>query len=175
MADVKPILVSQYLATLEMLKESVVRCPDALWDRAEDKARFWHVAYHALFYTHLYLQPTGADFIPWSKHREHYNVMGGHLPYPPHTAVDTSEAYDKASILEYLAFCQQEVRTRVPALDLQAPSGFDWLPFGKMELQIYTIRHLQQHAGELMERLGSRAGIDVPWVGMKSLHEQRND
>ena len=44
-------------------------------------------------------------------------------------------------------------------------NGFDWLPMNKAELQIYTIRHLQQHAGEtLMERLGSRAGIDVDWV-----------
>ena len=38
---------------------------------------------------------------------------------------------------------------------------------GKLELQIYNLRHLQQHTGELMERLGSRAGIDVDWVGMK--------
>lgn len=167
--DANAIIVSQYLAALEMLKESVVRCPDPLWDSPDDKARFWHVAYHALFYTHLYLQPTGADFTPWVKHREHYNVMGGRLPYPPHTEVDTSEAYDKANILEYLAFCQEEVRTRVPALDLSAPSGFDWLPMNKLELQIYSIRHLQQHAGELMERLGSRAGIDVPWVGMKKV------
>ena len=93
--------------------------------------------------------------------------MGGRLPYPPHTEVDTSEAYDKTSILEYLAFCQQEVRARVPETDMSAPSGFDWLPMNKLELQIYSIRHLQQHAGELMERLGSRVGIDVSWVGMK--------
>ncbi len=36
----------------------------------------------------------------------------------------------------------------------------------KAELQIYTIRHLQQHIGELMERLGSRAEVDVDWAGM---------
>ncbi|MEZ4615731.1 MAG: hypothetical protein R2867_09500 [Caldilineaceae bacterium] len=29
--------------------------------------------------------------------------------------------------------------------DLSAPSGFSWLPFTKFELQIYSIRHLQQH------------------------------
>ncbi|MCB9122287.1 MAG: hypothetical protein H6640_21400 [Caldilineaceae bacterium] len=56
----------------------------------------------------------------------------------------------------------------MPQTDLSAPSGFDWLPMNKLELQIYSMRHLQQHAGELMERLGSRAGIDVPWVGMKA-------
>jgi hypothetical protein len=55
----------------------------------------------------------------------------------------------------------------VPQLNLEAASGFDWLPFGKLELQFYTIRHIQQHTGELMERLGSRAGVEVNWVGVK--------
>jgi hypothetical protein len=27
------------------------------------------IAYHALFYTHLYLQPAEADFVPWEHHR----------------------------------------------------------------------------------------------------------
>jgi hypothetical protein len=52
-------------------------------------------------------------------------------------------------------------------LDPEAESGFYWLPMNKLELQIYNIRHLQQHTGELMERLGSRAGVEVDWVGMK--------
>ena len=47
----------------------------------------------------------------------------------------------------------QQVVERVTQLDLEAHSGFEWLPFGKLELQIYSIRHLQQHTGELMERL----------------------
>jgi hypothetical protein len=68
-------------------------------------------------------------------------------------------------VLEYLAFCQQQVLDRAPATNLDAASGFDWLPFNKLELQMYNIRHLQQHAGELMERLGSRAGMEIDWVG----------
>jgi predicted kinase len=43
------------------LKQAIEKCPDALWNDPADKNRFWHVAYHALFYTHLYLQPTDAD------------------------------------------------------------------------------------------------------------------
>jgi len=27
-------------------------------------------------------------------------------------------------------------------------SGFDWLPFDKLELQFYNIRHIMQHTGE---------------------------
>jgi hypothetical protein len=50
------ILISQYLASLEMLKEAISKCPEKLWNNPEDKTKFWHLAYHALFYTHLYLQ-----------------------------------------------------------------------------------------------------------------------
>lgn len=55
----------------------------------------------------------------------------------------------------------------MPRLNLEAASGFEWLPFNKLELQIYSIRHIQQHAGELMERLGTRADAEIAWVGMK--------
>jgi hypothetical protein len=48
--------------------------------------------------------------------------------------------------------------------------SFYLLPMNKAELQIYTTRHLQQHAGELMERLGARAGLEVEWVGLQ--HEE---
>jgi hypothetical protein len=149
------ILRSQYLATLEMLKHAIEQCPDALWNDPVDKNKFWHVAYHALFYTHLYLQPTEQDFKPWVKHRK------------AHDLAEPAEPYSKEEVLEYLAFCQRQVIEQVPQLNLDAESGFDWLPFDKAELQIYNTRHIQQHAGELMERLGSRAGIDVDWVGMK--------
>ena len=160
------VITSQFLAALEMLKQAVERCPDSIWNDPGDKTKFWHIAYHALFYTHLYLQDTEQDFTPWPKHRKEYQFIG-QTPWPPHAPPQIGEPYDNESILEYLAFCQRHVVERVPQLDLDAESGFGWLPFGKLELQFYNIRHLQQHTGELMERLGTRAHIDVDWVGMK--------
>ena len=68
-------------------------------------------------------------------------------------------------MLDYLAFCRLQVADRVPRLNLEAEWGFSWLPFGKLELACNTIRHLQQHAGELMERIGTRAGVEIDWVG----------
>jgi hypothetical protein len=50
---------------------------------------------------------------------------------------------------------------------LEAESGFYWLPFDKLELQFYNIRYLQQHTGELCERLGAHGELQVQWVGMK--------
>jgi hypothetical protein len=166
--NAKQAITSQYLAALEMLKQAIAKCPDALWDDPGDKNRFWRVAYHALFYTHLYLQTAESDFKPWSGYRQQYQYLGS-VPWPPHAAPEIGEPYGKADVLTYVEFCKAEVRARVAALDLEsASSGFDWLPFGKLELQLYNLRHLQQHAGELMERLWTRGAIEVEWVGRQS-------
>lgn len=72
--------------------------------------------------------------------------------------------YEREELVEYLVVCQDQVKERIPKLDLEADSGFHWLPFNKLELQIYNIRHLQQHTGELMDRLGTRAEVEIDWV-----------
>jgi len=159
------VLQSQYLAALAMLEKAIIVCPDELWDAPTDTNKFWHIAYHAIFYTHLYLQPREDDFAAWDKARENYNFMGT-LPAPPHEKVKVEAAYTKAEILEYLALFRQEIPETVAMLDLASEeSGFSWISLNKLELQFYNIRHLQQHTGELCERLGTRAQIDVDWVG----------
>ncbi|MEZ4714174.1 MAG: DinB family protein [Caldilineaceae bacterium] len=165
--DIHAIICSQYHAAIGMLEQAVQKCPETLWAAAEDKVKFWHIAYHGLFFVHLYLQKTVGDFAPWPKHRENYEVMG-RTPWPPYEKPEIGEPYTKADIQEYIDFCRQQVDMCVPPTDMDAESGFDWLPMSKFELQIYSIRHLQQHTGELMERLGTRAGIDVDWIGMGS-------
>jgi hypothetical protein len=65
----------------------------------------------------------------------------------------------------YLELCRAEVEKQVPLLRLEEGSGFSWLPFNKLELQFYNIRHLQHHTGQLIERLRTVAGIGVGWVG----------
>jgi hypothetical protein len=153
---IKEIINSQYWASLEMLQEGVMRCPDSLWNNQDDKNRFWQVVYHALFYTHLYLQPNEQAFVPWAKGK-----IGSHR------LENANEPYRKEEILEYFEICREQVEVQVPALDLEAPSGFDWLPFNKLELQCYNIRHIQHHTGELCERLGVMGEIEVPWIGTR--------
>ena len=164
--SIKEAIKSQYHASLEMLRQAVIKCPESMWDAQEDKNEFWHVAYHALFYTHLYLQPSGVDFEPWAKHRDEYEFLGP-LPWPPHKQPEIRESYSKEEILEYHQVCCEQVEEQVASLNLDAESGFDWLPFSKMELQFYNIRHLQHHTGELCERLGARENIEVDWIGKK--------
>jgi hypothetical protein len=166
--SIKEVVQSQYLASLEMLKNAIVNCPESMWVDPEPKNKYWHIAFHAIFYTHLYLQPSEQDFKVWEKHREEYEFMGS-LPWPPHNKPKIGDPYSKIEILEYLEFCKEQVREKVPILNLEnSESGFSWLPFGKLELQFYNIRHLQQHTGELCERLGTTAGLDVDWVVLVS-------
>ncbi len=158
------IIRSQYLAALEMLNQAILQCPEELWEDARFPNQFWQIAYHVLFYTHLYLQPTEEDFLPWEKHKQDYHSFEGlteAVPDPQNII-----PYTKPEVLEYLEFCRREVNLRVVSLDLEAESGFYWLPFNKMELQFYNIRHLQHHTGDLSERLGSNADIHIRWVGM---------
>jgi hypothetical protein len=153
--DTQAVLRSQHQAALEMLRQAIIKCPAPMWDSPDDRARFWHVAYHALFYTHLYLQDSVEAFAPWAGQRKGYESLQPEI----------GEPYTKDEVLAYLEVCRRQIDERMRQIDLEAESGFAWLPFGKLELQIYSIRHLQQHTGELMERLGSRADIDVGWVG----------
>jgi hypothetical protein len=167
MPNLQAPILSQYQACLEMLRQSVIKCPDSLWNDSADRNRFWHIAYHALFYTHLYAQEKLEKFTAWSQHRPHNEQLG---PYPDegNGKLQTHEPYTKNEILAYLEFCTQEIPRKLAVTNLESSSsGFSWLRFGKLELQIYNIRHLQHHTAELMERLGERSKIDIDWVGTK--------
>lgn len=163
MQMLKSILKSQYNASLEMMRRTIEACPDAIWT-ADAPNRFWHVAYHALFYAHLYSQPAEADFRPWARHRDDLQFLGP-LPWPPHSLPEIGEPYSKAEVLAYLDECRAEVEKQVDGLDLEGESGFSWLEFSKLELQIYSIRHIQTHVGELSGRLLTEAGIEIDWAG----------
>jgi len=62
--DIQSALKSQYHAPLAMLKQAVERCPDDLWTAPGEPSPFWQVAYHTLFFTHLYLQQDEKAFGP---------------------------------------------------------------------------------------------------------------
>ena len=154
--DIAAILVSQYEASLAMLRQAIEACPASLWDAPEDKNRFWQTAYHALYFAHVYAAESETAAVPWPGHREGYE---------DHTTADR-EPYDKETVLEYLDFCRQQVATRVPQLKLDDMEGVPDPEMRLLELQIYSIRHIMQHTGELMERLGARTDVgELRWVG----------
>lgn len=155
--DIVSILISQYLASLEMLRQTIVACPEDMWNAPDDRNKFWQTAFHALYFTHEYLwENTPGDFVFWEKHRPGIEDFD-----PSHEVAP----YDKEAILEYLAFYQREVVDKVPKMDLAAMEKSGDRSYTMLELQIYTIRHIMQHTGELLERLSGRTAKEIDWVG----------
>ena len=148
--DVKLVIQSQYLAALAMLKQAIRKCPPEVWDNPQDKDRFWFVAYHTLYYAHLYLKIQKKGFIHWEPRR--YTKQG--IPF------------SKEEILEKLATVERDVAKQIPVMDLAGASGYAWIPTNKLELQFDNIRHIQQHTGELYERLSDHK-VKLSWVTLR--------
>ena len=153
-------LKSQYHAALAMLREAIERCPGGLWSSDERKNPFWWIAYHALHYTHLYIQPSESAFRPW----EHDQPGLPDLDEP----LETFRSYTKAELLAYWTFCDEMVDDTVDGLDLLDPeSGFSWKKTSRAEHQIASIRHIQHHTAQLTDRLRAAANVGIDWVGSR--------
>ncbi len=163
--DLRPILTSQYHASLAMLRQAVSGCPSSLWTSARYTNTFWHIAYHTLFFTHLYLQKDEASFKPWKHSRPEYQFMGK-LPWPPHDYPRIGDPYTQTEVLDYWSFCEAMVDGAVEQLDLSAADcGFRWYKMSKLEHQFNSIRHVQHHTGQLADRLRTKADFAVEWIG----------
>ncbi len=165
--DVRSALKGQYHAALAMLRRVVERCPEPIWLSGEHPRLVWRIAYHALFCTHLYLQTDSESFVPWSEHRTDSNNIE-ELPWPPHDMPAKCEPYTREQVLTYLAELTAMIGPGVDALDLDAATcGFHWYDMPKLDHQMMSIRHLQQHAGQLSELLYA-AGVELDWIGRAS-------
>lgn len=164
--DLNAALKGQYKAGLAMLRECVDLCPDDLWVAAPSghPRTFWRIAYHALFYTHLYLMPTEHDFLPWEKNQPQARVLWADDEdgVPPEETT-----YSKAEVIGYLDWMVGQVDAWVDALDLGSQeSGFSWYRLPKLDHQILNIRHLGTHVGQLQELLYARQ-LEPSWVSRR--------
>ena len=161
-ALVRKCLKGQYHATLAMLRECVEICPDDLWQSGSHPRNFWRIAYHAAFYTHLYLMPNEAAFEPWKDHIVDLTDLWADANPP------VREAFTQQYVLDYIDHIDTLIDPTVDILDLESSdTGFNWYKtIGKLEHQMLNVRHLGIHVGQLQELLDSR-NIDFSWVSTK--------
>ena len=67
--NLKQSIKGQYHAGLEQLRQTIDRCPDDVWTGGEHPRTYWRIAFHAVFYTHLYMGQNEESFRPWEKTR----------------------------------------------------------------------------------------------------------
>ena len=63
------------------------------------------------------------------------------------------EPYTQAQVIEYREFSDRMIDYAVDALDLDSTEcGFSWYRMSKLEHQSVNIRHIQNHAAQLIDR-----------------------
>ncbi len=157
MENLKPALKGQYHAALDMLKAAVEDCPDAIWTAGVPPRNFWRIVYHTLFFAHLYLQVRDEEFVCWELHRVEVESD------PERERLDAAP-YSRAEMLAYWELVDTMVDPQIDKVDLSSPeSGFSWYSIPKLDHILLNLRHIQDHSGQLRDRL-LEAGIDQRWA-----------
>ena len=146
-----------------MLNQCVTLCPAEHWEEKIATATFRWNAYHTLFFTDLYLTPGGEHAFTLRD----FHARGGDEREPV-----MCPGLSRDETLAYLALCRQkaiEVLTAETPASLSSASGFSWMPFSRLELHLYNLRHIQHHTGQLSAYLRRVAptladGKGVKWV-----------
>ena len=156
------MLWRQFARAIDMLGDALRDCPDDLWEKRlwDDQAdqwvaagfsTFWYLGYHALFWLDLYL--TGAE--------------EGFAPPEPFDLVEMDagevlpRTYTREELLGYLEYCRRKCQETLGALSKEQAYGLCRFPWGELpfaELQLYNLRHVQEHAAHLSMFLGQQAG-----------------
>jgi hypothetical protein len=162
----KQLVAHQYDASLGMLYLCVARCPVQCWNERVANWKFCQAAFHAVFFTDLYLQPA-EDLEAFKGQAFHVEHRSDFRDYEELEDRPQVLLYDKPFVLDYLRYVRRKARdtaARETADVLEGPSGFHWRPCSRAELHVSNIRHIQHHAAQLGLRLRLGADLDIPWL-----------
>jgi hypothetical protein len=164
--NLRHALKEQYHAGLAMLGECVVKCPDDMWVSGTYPRTYWRIAFHAVFFTHLYLGQNLTAYKPWPGRPEGFEALWG-PPWEvePYELPEDFAPYSSRQLRDYIDYTDSLIDPTIDTLDLDTQdSGIPWYgQFGKLSHELLTLRHLQGHVGQLSELLMAR-GIDINWI-----------
>ena len=164
------VIGRQFAATIQMMQLAIRACPDDLWDDRKEGSPFWHLAYHALFYTDFYLSEDEKKFRPREYHEDKANFLPG--DYQEYGGIVTTprKAFTRDQLLDYADHCLgkcQETFDKLSDDRALERCGFWWYKLNVGEFLLNNLRHTQHHAGQLILLLRRRADIGIDWLGSK--------
>ena len=158
--DIKTILWQQFGAAIDTLDDAIRLCPEehwtaVLWKDEEDErfGQFWFVAYHTVFWLDLYVTGSTHDgFKPPAP------FVRGKLPDNPYT---------QEQVQGYLHECRRKCQTIIEGLTEEKANQtltYNWVEGSFLEMMLYTMRHIMEHAAELHLVLGQRGVTGSDWI-----------
>ncbi|WP_313191734.1 DinB family protein [Sphingobacterium sp.] len=161
-SSVIKILLSQYRAALGMLRDVTEKVPDTEWNSHEYNNPNWQLIYHTIWSSKLYLSASYETFVPFAKAIEGAESLGGDKDWE-NSEVEVVGLNSKQEVLEFIQEVEQNLESSLTLLPLEADSGFEWYPYSRLELHINTIRHIQHHTAQIIERLKAKGITGFPW------------
>lgn len=158
------ILVSQYKAGLGMLRKAIEKIPDEQWNSEEYNNPNWQIAYHILWGVKFYLGAKPENYIPFKYAIEGAESLGGASDWEnPGEGVVVEGFHSKEDLLAFTDDIESNLEQSIAALSFHENSGFEWYPYSRLELHINTIRHIQHHTAQIIERLKAKDITGFPW------------
>ncbi len=163
--SIQGILVSQYKAALQMLRQTIGKIPSDLWNNDEYNNPNWQIAYHAIWAAQFYLGANAESFVPWKKAIEGAESLGGSQEWEnPEKGVILERHNPKDELLSFIDDIESRLPQSISSLPLGENSGFEWYPYSRLELHINNIRHIQHHTAQLIERMKMKGITGFPWA-----------
>lgn len=155
----KRTIAEQLGATIDMLENAIVACPEKLWSDSSQKGEYWYIAYHTLFFLDLYLTGTLEGFSPPAPFTLSELDPAGIIPEQPYT---------KEELQNYLNHNRRKCQVTIEALtDERAceKCSFEWLKdVNRLDLIFTSIRHVQHHTAQLNLILRQQINSAPRWV-----------
>lgn len=147
------MLWRQFAIAIDALGDALRNCPYDLWEKqlwkdepdqwvAPGFSTFWYLGYHTLFWLDLYLTGAEEGFVPPAPFDLVEMNAGEVLP----------RTYTREELLGYLELCRHRCEETIGAMTSEQANRlcqFAWGELSFAELQLYTMRHVQEHAAQL--------------------------
>ena len=157
-------LASQYKASLEMLRTVLEKVPGEHWNDEEYNNPIWQIAYHTLWSAKFYLSANPESYSPLKNAIEGAESLGGSNDWEnPEEGVKVDGFHTKEDLLYFIDEIEANLLISIEDIPLEQDSGFEWYPFSRFELHINTIRHIQHHTAQLIERLKAKDITGFSW------------
>lgn len=157
-------LTSQYKASLGMLRDTIQKVPDGLWNNDEHPNPIWQLAYHVLWGMKFYLGASPEKYVPWANAIEGAESLGGAADWEnPEPGVVVEGIHTQDELLAFIDDLELGLEEAIAALALDGDSGFEWYPYSRLELHVNSIRHIQHHTAQIIERLKLKGTTGFPW------------
>jgi hypothetical protein len=166
----KTALWQQFGATIDMLENALLACPDSLWrgrlwnDNSDhppppEYTAFWSIAHHTLFWLDFDLSGSPEGFAPPAPFTLAEFDPAGAVPERPHT---------REELHTYLVYLRKKCQTTIEGMSDER--AHQQVALRKLmsfyEIQLYSMRHVQEHTAQLSLFLGQH-GISseaLNWV-----------